>query len=179
MKNVAIFGSTGSIGKQTLDVISENLGYYKVQFLSAHNNIEELIKQITCFKPKCICVTTKENCIRLQNIVGNSTKILLADEFSVDVLKECNIDISLVAIPGFAGLKPTIESIKLGKTVALANKESLVVAGNIIMDLVAKHNVTLVPVDSEHSAIFQCLMGEHNNSVEKIILSCSGGPFFW
>src|SRR5699024_4520859 len=120
MKNVAIFGSTGSIGTQAIDVISEHPRSYKVQFISANNNLEKLAEQIIDLKPKYVCVRAKEDCIKLQNIVDLSTKVLLLEDFSVDILKACDIDISIVAIPGFAGLKPTIESIKLGKTVALA-----------------------------------------------------------
>ncbi|MBS7563760.1 1-deoxy-D-xylulose-5-phosphate reductoisomerase [Mucilaginibacter sp. Bleaf8] len=178
IKNIAILGSTGSIGTQTLEVIAENPERFKAHVLTAHRNAALLIEQALLFKPAyaVICDTSQYEQVK-QALAGTETKVLAGHEEVKTIVTLSEIDIVLTAMVGFAGLEPTINAVKAGKDIALANKETLVVAGELITALAREHQVKLLPVDSEHSAIFQCLTGEDHNPIEKIILTASGGPF--
>lgn len=177
-KNIAILGSTGSIGTQTLEVINNNPGIFRAFLLTAHSNAELLITQALKFNPAyvVICDTRKVEQVR-NGLSATSIKVLAGIEAISELVTHPDIHIVLTAMVGFAGLEPTIAAIKAGKDIALANKETLVVAGELVTSLAKKHQVKILPVDSEHSAIFQCLAGEAGNKVEKIILTASGGPF--
>jgi len=177
-KNIAILGSTGSIGTQTLEVIHNNPDLFSVFLLTANNNADLLIAQALQFNPAyaIICDNSKYQYVK-ESLANTSVKVLAGIEAVNETVTHPDIHIVLTAMVGFAGLEPTIAAIKAGKDIALANKETLVVAGELITGLAKKHNVKLLPVDSEHSAIFQCLAGEEENGVEKIILTASGGPF--
>jgi 1-deoxy-D-xylulose-5-phosphate reductoisomerase len=177
-KKIFILGSTGSIGTGTLDVIRLHRNLFKVTGLTANNNIDLLLKQIDEFNPEYIVVNNPEAANKIKNLLPEGIKFLSEQKGLITATREAEYDILLSALVGFAGLQPTIEGIKRGKRIALANKETLVVAGEIITQLAAKYNSELIPVDSEHSAIFQCLAGEDNKEVEKLILTASGGPFF-
>ncbi|TEW69523.1 1-deoxy-D-xylulose-5-phosphate reductoisomerase [Mucilaginibacter phyllosphaerae] len=178
MKNIAILGSTGSIGTQTLEVIRDNKQLFKAFLLTAHSNAYLLIEQCLEFVPAyaIICDESKHQQVQ-ESLAHLPVKVLAGHEAIKEMVTHTDIDIVLTAMVGFAGLEPTINAIKAGKDIALANKETLVVAGEIITSLAKAHNVKILPVDSEHSAIFQCLTGEQDNTVEKIILTASGGPF--
>lgn len=178
IKNIAILGSTGSIGTQSLEVIRDNSDLFKVSLLTAHSNAGLLIEQAIQFQPAyaIICDETKYTEVK-QALANTPIKVLAGHNAIIETVTHPNIDIVLTAMVGFAGLEPTITAIKAGKDIALANKETLVVAGELITSLAKKHNVKILPVDSEHSAIFQCLVGEQGNNIEKIILTASGGPF--
>ena len=177
MKRLSILGSTGSIGTQTLSVVRDNKDL-KVAALAARSNIDLLEQQAREFKPKLVCVYEKEAAGKLKDRLKD-TKIRVVTGMDglieAAVIKEA--DIVVGAVVGMIGIRPTIEAIKAGKDIALANKETLVCAGHLIMPLVKKTGVKLLPVDSEHSAIFQCLHGEENNKVSRILLTASGGPF--
>ena len=178
IKNIAILGSTGSIGTQALEVIGQNPGLFKAYMLSANNNADLLIAQALQFNPVYVIICDKNKYQYLKDALADtSVKVLAGVEAIADIIADPIIDMVLTAMVGFSGLEPTIAAIKAGKDIALANKETLVVAGELITSLAKKHNVKLLPVDSEHSAIFQCLAGEENNAIEKIILTASGGPF--
>jgi 1-deoxy-D-xylulose-5-phosphate reductoisomerase len=178
IKNIAILGSTGSIGTQALDVIDANSNLFKVQVLTAQNNADLLIEQAIKFRPKTV-VIANESLFDKVNLALNSLgiKVFAGKKALAEVVQEPAIDIVLTAVMGYVGLLPTIKAIEAGKDIALANKETLVVAGEIITELARKQGVKILPVDSEHSAIFQCLVGEEANPIEKIILTASGGPF--
>src|SRR6187402_325354 len=178
LKNIAILGSTGSVGTQALEVIEGNAGLFKAYVLTAQNNAELLIAQCLKFAPAyaVICNTDKYTQVK-EALAHTNVKVMAGHDSVKDIVTDPEIDIVLTAMVGFAGLEPTINAIKAGKDIALANKETLVVAGEIITALAKQHNVKLLPVDSEHSAIFQCLAGEQHNKIEKIILTASGGPF--
>ncbi|PIQ08144.1 MAG: 1-deoxy-D-xylulose-5-phosphate reductoisomerase [Ignavibacteriales bacterium CG18_big_fil_WC_8_21_14_2_50_31_20] len=177
-KKVFILGSTGSIGVSTLDVIRLHKDSFEVEGLTANRNIELLFKQIREFNPKYVVVKDENLANSFKDNLPNGTIFLSGENGLIKATREAEYDILLSALVGFAGLQPTIEGIKKGKRIALANKETLVVAGEIITQLVKQYNAELIPVDSEHSAIFQCLTGEKNNEIEKLILTASGGPFF-
>lgn len=177
MKNIAIFGSTGSIGTSTLSVVRENKELFNIVTLVAGKNIDKLIKQIDEFAPKNVYIIDKENANILKEKYPN-LNIYYGEEGLEDISNLVDFDISISALVGIAGLKPTYNMIKNGKTVALANKEVLVTGGNLIMQTAKKSGVKLLTVDSEHSAIMQCLNGEEENPIEKILLTASGGPFF-
>lgn len=177
MKKIAIFGSTGSIGESTLQVIRENPKLFKVITLVAGKNIEKLIQQIEEFKPKNVYITAKEDAIKLKHKYPN-LNVYNGEKGMEEISKLTDFDIGVSALVGIAGLKPTYEMIKNGKTVALANKEVLVAGGKLIMDTAQKNQATLLTVDSEHSAIMQCLQGEKQNKINKILLTASGGPFW-
>lgn len=177
MKKIGILGSTGSIGTQTLDVAREHRDKIKVNILSAQSNIDLLEKQLMEFSPKYAVVTDKEAFEKLKNRYSGSTKILYGDENLVHVVSDDSIDTVITSLMGFAGLKPTVAAIKQRKNIALANKETLVVAGDIIMNMAKEYNVSIMPIDSEHGAIFQCLNGERKSEIKKILLTASGGPF--
>lgn len=177
-KNIAILGSTGSIGTQTLEVIRNNSNLFRAFLLTAHSNADLLIKQAIEFKPEyaIICDESKYQEVKAA-LTHLPVKVLAGHQAIVDTVTHPDISIVLTAMVGFAGLEPTIAAIKADKDIALANKETLVVAGELITGLAKQHNVKILPVDSEHSAIFQCLAGEEHNPVEKLILTASGGPF--
>ena len=177
-KGVAILGSTGSIGTQALEVISEHPSLFEVEVLTANNNSVLLIEQAKKFKPNIVVISNEEKYKEVNDalfILG--IKVFSGHSSIEDVVEVENIDVVLTALVGYSGLKPTIRAIKAGKNIALANKETLVVAGELITGLCEDFNVQLYPVDSEHSAIFQCLVGEKYNPIEKIYLTASGGPF--
>ncbi len=177
-KNIAILGSTGSIGTQTLDVIRNNPDLFSAFMLTALSNADLLIKQALEFNPAyvVICDQAKYTYVK-EALSATSVKVLAGIDAINDTVTHPDINIVVTAMVGFAGLEPTIAAIKAGKDIALANKETLVVAGELITALAKKHQVKILPVDSEHSAIFQCLVGEDNKAIEKIILTASGGPF--
>lgn len=178
MKKVAILGSTGSIGTQTLEVISDNKNIFEVELLTAFSNHTLLINQALLHKPKAIIFgdRSKEKVI-LNSLKNEEIEIYFGEESLNNFLNYCNPDIVLTALVGKSGLIPTINIIKKGIDLALANKETLVVAGSIINKLCKEKKVNIYPVDSEHSAIFQCLVGESRDTIDKIILTASGGPF--
>lgn len=177
-KKLAILGSTGSIGTQTLEVVELYPDHFSITVLSAGKNADLLIQQALKFKPAAVilCDQTAYEKVK-QELAGKGIEVLFGEDALVDAMKRDDIDIVLTAVVGAAGLRPTVAAIESGKDIALANKETLVVAGELITSLVEKHQVKLLPVDSEHSAIFQCLAGEEANPIEKIILTASGGPF--
>lgn len=177
MKKVAIFGSTGSIGESTLNVIRENQDLFQVVTLVAGKNIEKLIQQIEEFKPKNVYITAKENADKLKEKYPQLA-VFYGEGGMEEISNLIDFDLSVSALVGIAGLQPTYNMIKNGKTVLLANKEVLVAGGKLIMDTAKKNNATLLTVDSEHSAIMQCLQGERQNKIDKILLTASGGPFF-
>lgn len=177
-KCIAILGSTGSIGTQALDVISCHLDQFEVEVLTANRNADLLIRQAKQFKPNAV-VIVEDACYQQVNeaLKDEDIKVFAGRSSLLDIVEMSTIDMVLVALVGFAGLEPTYRALQAGKTVALANKETLVVGGAMIMPLVHNKNIPLLPVDSEHSAIFQCLVGEWVNPIEKITLTASGGPF--
>lgn len=177
MKKIAIFGSTGSIGESTLNVIRENPNLFEVVTLVAGKNIQKLIKQIQEFEPKNVYITAEENANQIKELYPD-LHVCYGEKGMEEISQLTDFDISVSALVGVAGLQPTYNMIKNGKTVALANKEVLVAGGKLIMDTARKNNATLLTVDSEHSAIMQCLQGEKQNKIDKILLTASGGPFF-
>ena len=178
IKRIAILGSTGSIGTQALDVIEANPDIFSAEVLTAQNNADLLIEQAIKFKPKVVVIGNEALKDKVTSALASlPIQVYTGDAALVSVVESDTIDMVLTAMVGYAGLLPTIHAIKAGKNIALANKETLVVAGELITNLAKENNVSIYPVDSEHSAIFQCLAGEENNSIEKIILTASGGPF--
>lgn len=176
-KNIAILGSTGSIGTQALDVVRAFPDRFSVSVLTAGNNVKLLIEQSLEFLPKTVVIVNEDHYLTVKEALSNTSITVLAGELSlVEAVELPEIDVVLNAIVGSAGLRPTVRAIEKGKDIALANKETLVVAGELIMGLVKQYNVKMLPVDSEHSAIFQCLVGEPS-PIEKIYLTASGGPF--
>lgn len=178
-KQIAILGSTGSIGTQALRVIEEHSELYEVYCITANNKVEELAAQARKFKPAAVVIANEQRYDRLKALLADEPDIkIYAGAKALDEIVEAGpIDMVLTAMVGFAGLSPTIHAIKARKTICLANKETLVVAGQLICELAAQYRTPILPVDSEHSAIFQCLAGEGDNKVEKILLTASGGPF--
>jgi 1-deoxy-D-xylulose-5-phosphate reductoisomerase len=178
VKNIAILGSTGSIGKQTLDVIRNNAQLFRAFMLTAQSSADLLIEQAIEFAPAyvAICDQSKYSYVK-DALAGTRVQVLAGMDAIIETVSHPEIHTVVTAMVGFAGLEPTIAAIKAGKDIALANKETLVVAGELITSLAKKHDVKILPVDSEHSAIFQCLVGEDLGSIEKIILTASGGPF--
>ena len=177
-KRIAILGSTGSIGTQTLEVIAQNPDSFEVEVLTANNNIELLIEQARLFRPNVVVITNSCHYDLLKEALKDEpVKVYAGKEALQQVVEMDTIDLVVTAMVGYSGLIPTCNAIKAGKHIALANKETMVVAGEIINKLAMEHRVNIYPVDSEHSAIFQCLVGEFNNEIEKIYLTASGGPF--
>lgn len=177
-KQIAILGSTGSIGTQALEVIAENNTLFEVYALTANQQVDLLIEQARRFKPEMVAIANEMHYSKLKDALKDLDIKVFAGNDSISQIAEMQpVDIVLTAMVGYSGLKPTINAIKAGKKIALANKETLVVAGELICDLTEKYKASILPVDSEHSAIFQCLAGEGNNPVEKLILTASGGPF--
>lgn len=178
MKNISILGSTGSVGTQALEVVQANPGLYKVLALSAQSNASLLISQALTFTPELVVIGDESQYLTVKSaLAGTAIKVLAGEAALCEAAALAGVDVVLTAIVGSAGLKPTIAAIEAGKDIALANKETLVVAGDLITSLAKKHGVKIIPVDSEHSAIFQCLVGEGNEALEKIYLTASGGPF--
>lgn len=177
-KQIAILGSTGSIGTQALEVISEHSNLFEVEVLTANNNSKLLIEQAIKFKPNTVVIANEEKYKEVDEALFKlGIKVFAGQQSLEEVVEAENIDVVLTALVGYSGLKPTIRAIKAKKTIALANKETLVVAGDLITKLCLENGVKIYPVDSEHSAIFQCLVGETYNPIEKIYLTASGGPF--
>jgi 1-deoxy-D-xylulose-5-phosphate reductoisomerase len=177
-KQIAILGSTGSIGTQALEVISEHSNLFEVEVLTANNNSKLLIEQAIKFKPNTVVIANEEKYKEVDEALFKlGIKVFAGQQSLEDVVEGDNIDVVLTALVGYSGLKPTIRAIKAKKIIALANKETLVVAGDLITKLCLENGVKIYPVDSEHSAIFQCLVGETYNPIEKIYLTASGGPF--
>ena len=177
MKNVSVLGSTGSIGKQTLEVAAANPDKIKIRALAAHTSDVLLEEQINIFQPDIAALSDEAAAERLKKRYTGKTKILAGEAGLLEVAAFSEVDTVLASMVGYAGLRPTLAAIEHGKDIALANKETLVAAGSIVMSAVAEHNVTLLPVDSEHSAIFQSLQGNEENPISKILLTASGGPF--
>ncbi len=177
-KRIAIFGSTGSIGTQALDVIKSYPDRFSVEILTAHGNDDLLIQQALAFNPNVVVISDDAKYQKVKDALSKTyIKVFAGEKALEEVAAFDTYDVMLAAIVGYAGLAPTIKAIESGKMVALANKETLVVAGDIIMEKALASRAAVVPVDSEHSAIFQCLVGEERNPIEKIILTASGGPF--
>ena len=179
MKKISILGSTGSIGTQTLDVIRKNLDKFEVIAISANSSVDLLLEQIKEFRPRYVAVYNENSAKDLKAKIPSDikTEVFSGMEGLIAISSLDEIDVLLTAIVGMIGLMPTIAAIRKGKTIALANKETLVTAGDLVMKEAKKYNVDILPVDSEHSAIFQCLNGEPHKNIEKIILTASGGPF--
>ncbi len=177
-KRIAILGSTGSIGTQALDVIASNPDKFELEVITAMNNADLLIRQAKSFKPNAVVIVNSNHYTMVsEELEKDNIKVFSGVESLSQIVEMESIDIVLVSLVGFAGLKPSIKAIEAGKQIALANKEVLVVAGHLIKSLIQKNKTCLIPVDSEHSAIFQCLSGEQFNKIEKIYLTASGGPF--
>lgn len=177
-KSIAILGSTGSIGKQTLEVIQRNPDQFEVEVLTAQNNWEELVRQALEFQPNAVVIGDDRHYLRVKEILlPKNIKVFAGEKAIASIVEMDSIDMVLTALVGFSGLFPTLRALEAKKPVALANKETLVVAGDLVTRKARKNQVVIYPVDSEHSAIFQCLAGEFHNPVEKIILTASGGPF--
>lgn len=178
MKQIAILGSTGSIGTQTLDVVRQYPSEFSVYALSAHRNVELLIQQALEFNPAVVCIADESCYVRLRDALSDLPIKVMAGKNSIsEMVTMPAIDVVVAAMVGYAGLQPTMQAIRAKKVIALANKETLVVAGEIICRLAQRYKVPILPVDSEHSAIYQCLVGEDRNRVEKLLLTASGGPF--
>ncbi|KAA0564751.1 1-deoxy-D-xylulose-5-phosphate reductoisomerase [Bacillus sp. CH30_1T] len=177
MKKISLLGATGSIGTQTLDVIREHPDEFKLTAMTVGRNIEEARKMIVEFCPQMISVQRKEDAELLKNEMPSSVKVLYGEEGLVEVACHQDADILVNAVLGSVGLHPTLQAIEAGKMIAIANKETLVTAGHLVMEAARKKNTTLLPVDSEHSAIFQALQGEQEKNIEKLIITASGGSF--
>ncbi len=177
-KRIAILGSTGSIGTQALEVIQMNPEKFEVEVITANNNVDVLIEQARIFQPNAVVIANKDRYSYVSGALKNEpVKVYAGADALNQVVQMDTIDLVLTAMVGYSGLMPTYNAIKAGKNIALANKETLVIAGEIVTKAALENKVEILPVDSEHSAIFQCLVGEFMNPVEKIYLTCSGGPF--
>jgi 1-deoxy-D-xylulose-5-phosphate reductoisomerase len=177
-RRVAILGSTGSIGTQALEVIRANPNTFEVEVLTAQQNADLLIEQSVAFRPNVVVISNEDLYDKVFSALDPlGIKVYAGLNSLASVVEMDSIDIVLTALVGYAGLQPTIRAIRAGKPIALANKETLVVAGELVTNLAKQKGVNIYPVDSEHSAIFQCLVGEFHNPIEKVILTASGGPF--
>ncbi|HWB94951.1 MAG TPA: 1-deoxy-D-xylulose-5-phosphate reductoisomerase [Puia sp.] len=177
-KRIALFGSTGSIGKQALEVIDANPGMFSVEVLTAQSNDELLVRQALHFQPNIVVIGDDRKYAQVKAALsGHPIKVFAGEQALEEVAAMDIYDMMLAAIVGFAGLRPTLKAIENGKAIALANKETLVVAGDIVMQKALERKAPIIPVDSEHSAIFQCLIGETRSRIEKVVLTASGGPF--
>lgn len=177
-KRIAIFGSTGSIGTQALEVIASHPDLFSADILTAQNNEDLLIEQALKFKPSVVVIGDDKKYQKVKDeLASTKIKVLGGEDSLSEAALEDSYDMMIAAIVGFAGLKPTLQAIETGKAVGLANKETLVVAGDIVMQKAVENKAPVIPIDSEHSAIFQCLVGETRNKIEKIVLTASGGPF--
>ena len=178
MKSIAILGSTGSIGTQALEVVAAHPESFQVEVLTAQTNADLLIEQAKKFKPNAVVIVNEDHYQKVKAaLVPLDVKVFAGENALASVVQMDTIDLVITALVGFAGLKPTLNAIEAGKNIALANKETLVVAGELVTQLAQQKVVNIYPIDSEHSAIFQCLVGEFHNPIEKIILTASGGPF--
>ncbi|MDB5197552.1 MAG: 1-deoxy-D-xylulose 5-phosphate reductoisomerase [Flaviaesturariibacter sp.] len=178
IKRIAIFGSTGSIGTQALEVIAANPHLFSADVLTCNGNDDLLVEQAIKFKPNMVVVGDESKYLKVKEALASTDVKVFAGEKALEEVASMDVyDLMLAAIVGYAGLKPTLNAINAGKPIALANKETLVVAGDIVMQTAIAKRVPIIPVDSEHSAIFQCLIGEVRNPIEKVILTASGGPF--
>ena len=177
-RRIAIFGSTGSIGTQALEVIAANSSLFSAEILTAYNNDELLIEQALRFNPNIVVIGDEKKYLKVKEALASTDIKVFAGEKALEEAAGIDCyDLMMAAIVGYAGLRPTLQAIEIGKPIALANKETLVVAGDIIMRKALENRVPVIPVDSEHSAIFQCLVGESRNRIEKVVLTASGGPF--
>ncbi|MEX1241278.1 MAG: 1-deoxy-D-xylulose-5-phosphate reductoisomerase [Cyclobacteriaceae bacterium] len=177
-KHIAILGSTGSIGRQALEVIQLHRDVFEVEVLTAQNNTSLLIEQARKFKPNAVVISNNRHYEDLKRgLEGEDIKVYAGENALASIVQMETIDLVLTALVGYSGLRPTIKAIEAGKPIALANKETLVVAGELVTRLAREKGVNIYPVDSEHSAIFQCIVGEFHNKIEKVILTASGGPF--
>jgi 1-deoxy-D-xylulose-5-phosphate reductoisomerase len=177
-KRIAILGSTGSIGTQALEVIASHTEKFEVEVLTAQNNAVLLVEQAKKFKPNAVVIVNDDHYQFVkEQLASEDIKVYAGENALASVVQMDTIDLVLTALVGYSGLKPTLKAIEAGKTIALANKETLVVAGELVTKLAREKGVDIYPIDSEHSAIFQCLVGEFHNKIEKIILTASGGPF--
>ncbi|WEK33885.1 MAG: 1-deoxy-D-xylulose-5-phosphate reductoisomerase [Candidatus Pseudobacter hemicellulosilyticus] len=178
LKRIALFGSTGSIGTQALEVIAANSDKFSAEVLTAHSNDDLLVRQALKFNPNIVVIGDERKYTKVKAALANTNVKVFAGEQALDEVAAMDCyDMMLAAIVGFAGLRPTLKALESGKAIGLANKETLVVAGDIVMQKAVENRAPLIPVDSEHSAIFQCLVGETRNRIEKVILTASGGPF--
>ncbi|ERN53282.1 1-deoxy-D-xylulose-5-phosphate reductoisomerase [Alkalihalophilus marmarensis] len=177
MKKISLLGATGSIGTQTLDVIKHHSDQFSLIAMSVGRNINLALDQINMFKPSIVSVMTKEDAQKLQHQISDEIKVVYGEEGLIEVAANNEADILVNAVIGSVGLAPTLKAIEAGKTIAIANKETLVTAGHIVTDAAKKHEVPLLPVDSEHSAIFQALNGESSSEIDRLILTASGGSF--
>ena len=179
MKSIGILGSTGSIGTQALEIIKNNNQNFSIDYLYSNSNYQLLYQQILDFSPSYVCINNKESYEKLSELVttNSETKIIFGSDNAIDFISSRSVDLVLNAIVGFEGLKPTIAILNNNIDIALSNKESLVLAGEIVMNKARENNINIFPVDSEHSAIWQCLRGEEKDDINKIILTASGGPF--
>ena len=177
-KRIALFGSTGSIGTQALQVIAANAELFEVEILTAQNNDALLIEQALKFRPNAVVIGDQKKYDAVKDALGSTDIKVFAGEDALEEVADFDTyDMMLAAIVGFAGLRPTLKAVEKGKAIALANKETLVVAGDIVMQKALENRVPIIPVDSEHSAVFQCLVGETRNKIERVVLTASGGPF--
>ena len=178
-QQICILGSTGSIGTQALDVIRQHADRYEVYCLTANNSVEKLAEQAREFHPAAVVIANEAHYDKLKDLLADlpDIKVYAGESALEEIVEAAPIDMVLASMVGFAGLPSTIRAIKAGKKICLANKETLVVAGELILQLAQEHHAPILPVDSEHSAIFQCLVGEERNEIDKILLTCSGGPF--
>ncbi len=176
-KRIAVLGSTGSIGTQTLDVVAHDPDSYQVEALAAGSNLALLLKQIQMFSPKLVCVSSRQLAEEVEAAAGPGIKVVYGDDGLVEAAAASEAELVVTAVVGSVGLKPTLAAIDAGKSIGLANKETLVSAGHLVCELARKRGVSLLPVDSEHSAIFQCLNGESPKDIHKLIITASGGSF--
>ena len=176
-KKILLLGSTGSVGLNTLEIIEQNPDEFELVGISAHSNVDLMCRQYQKYNPACVCISGSEFANDLAKTVYNGSQLFSGSEGLRTMVRETDADIVVNSIVGAAGLLPTLDAIAAGKNVALANKESLVVAGELVTSEARTHGVEIFPVDSEHSAIWQCLLGENNNTIRRIILTASGGPF--
>ncbi|MEK7818322.1 MAG: 1-deoxy-D-xylulose-5-phosphate reductoisomerase [Bacteroidota bacterium] len=174
---IALLGSTGSIGQNTLEVISKFHNQFKINYLSTFKNINLLVEQSKKFKPRSVVVIDENAARQCKNILPSEIELLVGVDGLIEIVSREDVDLVINALVGFSGVSPTYAALNAGKNIALANKETLVAAGEIIMSLAKNKNLSITPIDSEHSAILQCLLGEENNSIDKIYLTASGGPF--
>lgn len=178
MKQIGIFGASGSIGRNALKVIAEYPDRFRVAFMSVHTQVDFAVEKALEIRPKAVAITGSEDVLHAMSVLEKKgIKVFTGDQGLANILESCEYDLLVNALVGGIGLIPTLTAIEAGKTVALANKESLVMAGGLVNEAIREHNGILIPIDSEHSAIFQCLVGEEENTVDKIVLTGSGGPF--
>ena len=176
-KKIAILGSTGSIGESSLDVIRRHPGHFRALYLTAHRNVEKLVEQTKEFRPRAVVISDPEFALQAEQLLREVCEVHSGMEGLLKIVQDPEVDLVLNALVGAVGVLPTFRAIQAGKDVALANKETLVMAGQLIMDAARRHGVRILPIDSEHSAIWQCLLGEDPASLRRIILTASGGPF--